>query len=54
MNITYVTKGGRDKATALRDFARRNALDLADVCVMGDDINDLEAMGIAGTAPSVN
>jgi 3-deoxy-D-manno-octulosonate 8-phosphate phosphatase (KDO 8-P phosphatase) len=48
MNITDVTKGCRDKATALRDFARRNALDLADVCFMGDDINDLEAMKLSG------
>ena len=48
MHITDFTKGCRDKAAALREFARRNNLALADICFMGDDVNDLSAMEIAG------
>ena len=48
MHIAHVTKGCRDKATALREFAQRNSLDLHDVCFVGDDLNDLGAMEIAG------
>ena len=48
MKITDVTKGCRDKALALREFAGRNNLDLAEVCFMGDDVNDLPAMSICG------
>jgi 3-deoxy-D-manno-octulosonate 8-phosphate phosphatase (KDO 8-P phosphatase) len=54
MKITDVTKGCRDKASALREFAQRNNLDLSEVCFMGDDVNDLPAMSICGlsAAPS--
>ena len=48
MHITDVTKGCRDKATALRDFAQRESLSLDEICFMGDDVNDLSAMKIAG------
>ncbi|MBB6145672.1 3-deoxy-D-manno-octulosonate 8-phosphate phosphatase (KDO 8-P phosphatase) [Silvibacterium bohemicum] len=48
MKIADVTKGCRDKASALREFAGRNNLDLAEICFMGDDVNDLPAMGICG------
>jgi 3-deoxy-D-manno-octulosonate 8-phosphate phosphatase (KDO 8-P phosphatase) len=50
MKIADVTKGCRDKASALREFARRNKLDLAEVCFMGDDVNDLAAMSISGVS----
>lgn len=50
MGITDVAKGCKDKATALRSFAARRGLALHEVTFMGDDINDLEAMGIAGLA----
>ena len=50
LGITDVTKNCKDKATALRAFADRQHLALADICFMGDDVNDLEAMGIAGLA----
>lgn len=50
MNIQDVTKGCRDKATALRQFAERKKLQLTEICFMGDDINDLEAMQICGLA----
>lgn len=48
MLIRHVVKGCRDKAAALRDFAHAAALDLAAICFMGDDVNDLPAMRIAG------
>ena len=38
----------KDKAAALREFASRRGLPLAEICFMGDDINDLGAMAIAG------
>ena len=40
--------GCRDKSSTLRDFALRNHLDLCEVSFMGDDVNDLAAMEIAG------
>jgi 3-deoxy-D-manno-octulosonate 8-phosphate phosphatase (KDO 8-P phosphatase) len=41
-------KGCKDKAAALREFAERRGLALAEICFMGDDVNDLGAMAIAG------
>ena len=48
MHIHHVAKGCRDKATALRNFAANAHIDLAEICFMGDDVNDLAAMQIAG------
>jgi 3-deoxy-D-manno-octulosonate 8-phosphate phosphatase (KDO 8-P phosphatase) len=48
MHITDVAKGCRDKASALRDFAQREGLSLSEICFMGDDVNDLSAMKVAG------
>jgi 3-deoxy-D-manno-octulosonate 8-phosphate phosphatase (KDO 8-P phosphatase) len=48
MGIAGVHKNCKDKAAALRRFASQNALDLAEICFMGDDVNDLEALAIAG------
>jgi 3-deoxy-D-manno-octulosonate 8-phosphate phosphatase (KDO 8-P phosphatase) len=50
MNLTDITKGCKDKAAALRDFAKRRDLSLGEICFMGDDVNDLAAMEIAGLA----
>ena len=50
MNLTDITKGCKDKATALRAFAERSQLRLEEICFMGDDVNDLAAMEIAGLA----
>jgi 3-deoxy-D-manno-octulosonate 8-phosphate phosphatase (KDO 8-P phosphatase) len=50
MGITDVYKGCKDKAGALRAFSKARGLDLSDICFMGDDINDLEAMELAGLA----
>ncbi|HEY3444745.1 MAG TPA: HAD family hydrolase [Myxococcales bacterium] len=54
MGIVHVYAGCKDKAAALRDFAQKLQLDLRQVCMMGDDVNDVPAMGIAGfsAAPS--
>ena len=52
MNLTDITKGCKDKAAALRSFADRHQLTLQEICFMGDDINDVPAMQIAGLAAS--
>ena len=46
--ITDLYKGCKDKRSALEDFARRIAIDLSRIAFIGDDVNDLAAMGIAG------
>ena len=48
LQIESVCQGCKDKAGALRAFAETAGVDLAQVCFMGDDINDLDAMQIAG------
>ncbi len=48
MGIIDVHKGCKDKAGALRAFAEKNGLDLGAICFMGDDVNDLSAMELAG------
>jgi 3-deoxy-D-manno-octulosonate 8-phosphate phosphatase (KDO 8-P phosphatase) len=45
-----VIRGCRDKATALRAFADRRDLPIDEICYMGDDVNDVPAMQIAGLA----
>jgi 3-deoxy-D-manno-octulosonate 8-phosphate phosphatase (KDO 8-P phosphatase) len=48
MGILEVHKGCNDKATALRSIGERLAIPLDRICFIGDDVNDLEAMRIAG------
>jgi 3-deoxy-D-manno-octulosonate 8-phosphate phosphatase (KDO 8-P phosphatase) len=48
MGLDDITKGCKDKAVALRAFSERQRLQLDEICFMGDDVNDLAAMGIAG------
>jgi 3-deoxy-D-manno-octulosonate 8-phosphate phosphatase (KDO 8-P phosphatase) len=48
MHIPFVAKGTRDKATAVRDFATKFTLPLAETCFFGDDVNDLPAMELTG------
>jgi 3-deoxy-D-manno-octulosonate 8-phosphate phosphatase (KDO 8-P phosphatase) len=48
LKITNVFQGCRDKETALRSFAESQQIPLANICFMGDDVNDLAAMKIAG------
>jgi 3-deoxy-D-manno-octulosonate 8-phosphate phosphatase (KDO 8-P phosphatase) len=48
IGITDVYKSCKDKAAALRSFADRHQLPLDEICFMGDDVNDLGALEIAG------
>src|SRR5215471_10316822 len=48
MLIKHLVKGCRDKASAVRDFASAAGMSLAEICFMGDDVNDLPAMAISG------
>ena len=41
-------KVARTRPSALRAFAEKNGLELAAICFMGDDVNDLAAMELAG------
>lgn len=50
MKITAIYKGCKDKASALKDFAQKHNLPLEQICFMGDDINDVSAMELAGLA----
>lgn len=46
INDTY--KGCKDKAAALKDFAQKYSIDLTEICFIGNDVNDLPAIEIAG------
>ena len=48
LRIPDVYRGCKDKGEALRNFAKRAGFDLAQICYMGDDINDVPAMEIVG------
>jgi 3-deoxy-D-manno-octulosonate 8-phosphate phosphatase (KDO 8-P phosphatase) len=48
MSIEEVHKGCKDKAAALRLFSERQGIPLNRICFMGDDVNDLSAIAIAG------
>lgn len=48
MKILNVYKGTKDKAAALISFAQKNKLELSQICFMGDDVNDLGALQLAG------
>jgi len=54
MGITDVHKGCKDKASALQIFIQKHNVVLSEVCFMGDDVNDLDAIALAGlsAAPS--
>jgi 3-deoxy-D-manno-octulosonate 8-phosphate phosphatase (KDO 8-P phosphatase) len=39
-----------EKSVVVREVARRHGLDLSEVCFVGDDVNDLPAMGIVGVS----
>jgi 3-deoxy-D-manno-octulosonate 8-phosphate phosphatase (KDO 8-P phosphatase) len=50
MHIKHVYKGCREKAVALREFSNATGVGLEEICFIGDDVNDLPAMEIAGFA----
>ena len=45
----YCLQGIENKKAALIDYCRENNFDLQNVAYVGNDINDKEVMGIAGT-----
>ena len=48
MGLVGITKGCKDKASALLEFAQRSGFALHEVGFMGDDVNDLGAIALAG------
>jgi 3-deoxy-D-manno-octulosonate 8-phosphate phosphatase (KDO 8-P phosphatase) len=46
--VSEVYASCKDKAAAVRDFGARHELALAEVCFIGDDINDVSALEICG------
>jgi 3-deoxy-D-manno-octulosonate 8-phosphate phosphatase (KDO 8-P phosphatase) len=48
IGINDIHKDCRDKASALRTFSERHGLQLEEICFIGDDVNDLPALSIAG------
>jgi 3-deoxy-D-manno-octulosonate 8-phosphate phosphatase (KDO 8-P phosphatase) len=46
--VTEVYRECKDKAGAVRDFATRHDLELAEICFIGDDVNDVPALEICG------
>ena len=50
MLINNVVKGCRDKGGALRQLSAKSGVGLDEFCYMGDDINDIPAMEIAGVS----
>ena len=48
MRIEDVFKGCKNKALAFEEFARQRGLKMSEIAFMGDDVNDLDAMKLAG------
>jgi 3-deoxy-D-manno-octulosonate 8-phosphate phosphatase (KDO 8-P phosphatase) len=48
LGISDVHKDCKDKASALRAFSERHELLLEQICFIGDDVNDMSALKIAG------
>jgi 3-deoxy-D-manno-octulosonate 8-phosphate phosphatase (KDO 8-P phosphatase) len=46
--ITHVAKGCKEKGAALRGFAETTGIALARTAYIGDDVNDLPALAVAG------
>jgi 3-deoxy-D-manno-octulosonate 8-phosphate phosphatase (KDO 8-P phosphatase) len=54
IGIVNVVKGCRDKGAALKQFSKSTGIALEHIAFIGDDVNDLPALAIAGlsAAPS--
>jgi 3-deoxy-D-manno-octulosonate 8-phosphate phosphatase (KDO 8-P phosphatase) len=50
LGVVDVWAGCGDKASAFRELGERHGLNLREIGFMGDDVNDVEAMGLAGFA----
>lgn len=53
LSLQHAFFGVKQKADVLRDLMPELRLDDDEVCFMGDDINDIQAMSIAGLAATV-
>lgn len=50
LGIQDVFTNCKAKVTALSEFAERHRLKLSEIAFMGNDVNDIEAMALAGVA----
>jgi 3-deoxy-D-manno-octulosonate 8-phosphate phosphatase (KDO 8-P phosphatase) len=48
VGITHVAQGCKEKGTALAEFSRATGIPLECIAYVGDDVNDLPALRIAG------
>ena len=48
LNVDYIFQNVKDKPSFLRRFCKEHALEKGDLGYIGDDLNDLEAMGMCG------
>jgi len=53
LDIDEVVQGVDDKVNALNIVAERNAINLDEICFIGDDLNDLAAMKLCGKSMAV-
>ncbi len=53
LQVTDVYQGARFKSEALKQAADKYSLDMSEVAYVGDDLNDLPALDIAGVAIAV-
>lgn len=50
LGITEIYQGVKDKKEMLKNIAAKHALQLTEIAYMGDDLNDLSALSVAGLA----
>lgn len=50
IEATFVASGCKDKARALKEFSNTSGIPLERIAYIGDDVNDLEALALAGVS----
>lgn len=50
LGISEIYQGVKDKKEMLKNIAAKHALQLTEIAYMGDDLNDLSALSVAGLA----
>jgi 3-deoxy-D-manno-octulosonate 8-phosphate phosphatase (KDO 8-P phosphatase) len=53
LGVTDVYQGARFKTEALKDLAVRHGLDMDEIAYIGDDLNDIPALDLAGVGIAV-